>query len=250
MSTPNFNESAVCGKDGAGVLPQDPTSAPSSFEIKSWVTGKVLFSAHVETVRECVIEASKSGASLFRAYLSGANLSGAYLSGANLSGAYLSGANLSGADLSGANLSGAYLFRASLSRANLSGAYLFRANLFRASLSRANLSGANLFRANLSRANLSGAYLSGANLSGAKGIDKFPIQIFGHKHSLSTTQDGKLRIGCHLKTFEEWEVEAEKIGKDNGYSHLDIEIYKLHVAHVAKVARLLWTQKKESEVSA
>ena len=68
-------------------------------EIKSFLTGSILFEGDFSCLSEAVTAAVKA-----RAYLSGANLSGA-----NLSRAYLSGADLSGADLSGAHLSGAHL---------------------------------------------------------------------------------------------------------------------------------------------
>jgi Pentapeptide repeats (8 copies) len=180
------------------------------FEIKSRLDSSVLFSVETDTWKLAIEAAVKSGADL-----SGADLSGADLSRADLSGADLSRANLSGADLSGANLSGA-----NLSRANLSGA---------------DLSGADLSRADLSR----------ANLSGANGIDKFPIQVLGHKHALSTTADGKLRIGCHVHSFDDWFLHAEEIGAAEGYSAIDVEIYKLHIQHIAMVSRLLWAKKKE-----
>jgi hypothetical protein len=92
---------------------------------------------------------------------------------------------------------------------------------------------------------LDGADLRGANLRGAKGLKKFPIQIGAHKHWLITTQDGKLQIGCHVYSFEQWEKHAESIGEKEGYSPLDIEIYKLHIAHVKKVSELLWNAKAE-----
>ena len=57
------------------------------FEIKSWLTGGVLFACETKSLSLAVGLAVKSGA-----YLSGANLSGADLSGADLSGADLSGA--------------------------------------------------------------------------------------------------------------------------------------------------------------
>jgi hypothetical protein len=120
-------------------------------EIKSWLTGSVLFEGDFSSVAEALKAcADLSCANLSCANLSRANLSCADLSRANLSGANLSEANLSGANLSGANLSGANLSGADLSGANLSGA---------------NLSGADLSCADLSRANLSGANLSGADLS-------------------------------------------------------------------------------------
>ena len=112
--------------------------------IKHRFTGVVLCEFDVQTMREAVIKAVKSGASL---------------SGADLSGADLSGANLYGASLSGASLRGADLYVASLSGANLRGA---------------DLCGANLRGANLSGANLYGANLCGADLRGAKNL-VFPI---------------------------------------------------------------------------
>jgi hypothetical protein len=140
------------------------------FEIKSRITGDVLFSIEKTSLRLAVEAAAKSGASLYGADLSGASLYGADLSGANLSEAKLSGANLSGANLSGANLSEANLSGAHLSGAKLYGAKLYEADLYGANLSGANLSeaslcGADLYGANLSGANLYGAHLSGANLS-------------------------------------------------------------------------------------
>ncbi|HZS71040.1 MAG TPA: DUF5758 domain-containing protein [Candidatus Acidoferrum sp.] len=69
------------------------------FEIKSWITGGVLFSIETDTLKLAVEAAVKS-----RANLSGANLYGADLSRANLSRANLSGANLYGANLYGAKL--------------------------------------------------------------------------------------------------------------------------------------------------
>ena len=115
------------------------------------------------------------------------------------------------------------------------------ADLSRANLSRANLSGADLSGANLSWANLSGADLSVADF----GKSKFPIQILGHKHFMQTSADGKLQIGCHVHTVAQWEKNAEKIGNAENYSPLDIEIYKLHIEHIAKVSRMLWNADKE-----
>ncbi len=69
-------------------------------EIKSWMTGSVLFEGDSSCLADAVRAAVKSRA----------NISGANLYGANLSRANLSGANLSGADLSRANLSGANLY--------------------------------------------------------------------------------------------------------------------------------------------
>ena len=121
-------------------------------EIKSTLTGSVLFTIEADSMRLAVEAAVKSRAELSGANLYSADLSRADLSGANLYSADLSRADLSRADLSRANLSGADLSRANLYSANLSGADLSRANL-----SRADLSGANLYSADLSRADLSRA---------------------------------------------------------------------------------------------
>ena len=115
------------------------------------IYGRELWSDDKPTVRESVLAAVAS-----RASLSGADLSGAYLRGASLSSASLSSANLSSANLSSADLSSANLSRASLSGANLSGA---------------NLSGAYLRGADLRGAYLRGAYLRGADLSSATGVN-------------------------------------------------------------------------------
>ena len=200
-------------------------------EITHRITGTTLFSLECASVK-LAVEAAVSG----DADLSGADLSGADLSGANLSGANLGGADLSGADLSGANLGGA----------NLGGADLRGANLGGANLGGANLRGAYLRGADLRGANLGGAYLGGAYLRGAKGIETFPISIMCHRHAMWTTQDGRLQIGCEVHTFEEWRELAESLGAKNDYSSLDVEIYKLHIEHCARVAQLLWNKGKET----
>jgi pentapeptide repeat protein len=105
--------------------------------------------------------------------------------------------------------------------------------------------GADLRGADLRGADLRGADLRGADLRGATGLEKFPVQIGGHRHWLLTTNGGKLRIGCHIYTFEEWEKHADAIGRKEKYSPLDIEIYKLHIAHIKKVSQLLWNAKEK-----
>jgi uncharacterized protein YjbI with pentapeptide repeats len=65
-----------------------------NYQIKCRLSGKVLFSLEVESMKLCVMTAVESGADLY-----GADLYGADLYGADLSCANLSSANLSGADL-------------------------------------------------------------------------------------------------------------------------------------------------------
>jgi hypothetical protein len=108
-------------------------------EIKSWLSGGILFEGEFGSLKVALEAAVKSRANL---------------DGANLDGANLTGANLDGANLDGANLTGANLYWANLTRANLTGANLTRANLTGANLTRANLTGANLTGANLTRAKI------------------------------------------------------------------------------------------------
>jgi hypothetical protein len=79
-------------------------------EIKSWISGKPLYTAETAVdVRAALEEAVGGGADLRGADLSGADLRGADLRGADLSDADLSDADLRGADLSDADLRGADL---------------------------------------------------------------------------------------------------------------------------------------------
>ena len=173
------------------------------YQIKSWLTGAVLFGCDVPdahsgmAARFALEKATQSRADLSRANLSGADLSGANLYGANLCGANLSRANLSraylsGANLCGANLCGAYLCGAYLSGADLSGANLYGANLCGAYLCGANLYGANLYGADLSRAKIDG-----------EEIKKPPVQIGGLAWDVLITE-GFMRIGCQRHTHEAW----------------------------------------------
>jgi hypothetical protein len=125
------------------------------------------------------------------------------LIGANLIAADLIDANLIAADLRDANLIGANLRGANLIGANLIGANLIAADLIDANLRGANLRGANLIGANLRGANLIGANLIAADLRDAnlRGAD---LPIFCKwAHSI---QGDKIRIGCKVKTIEEWDL--------------------------------------------
>ncbi len=98
-------------------------------EIKSWITGSILFECDTDSFKIAVELAVKQRAYLQGADLRGANLQGANLQGANLQGAYLRGADLQGADLQEANLQRADLQGADLQGANLQGEKLDKAPL-------------------------------------------------------------------------------------------------------------------------
>jgi uncharacterized protein YjbI with pentapeptide repeats len=133
----------------------------TEIEIKS-IHGDVLFTSEKEdnTLRDCLMEAIKSGADLRYA-----DLSDAYLRGANLRGANLRYADLRGADLQGADLQGADLRYAGLHDADLHDADLRYADLRYADLQGADLQGADLRGADLQGANLQGAYLHGVDFN-------------------------------------------------------------------------------------
>ena len=160
---------------------------------------------HGETMEECIQEALRrelnlAGAYLAGVYLAGVDLEGVYLAGVDLEGAYLIGANLGGANLEGATLVGAYL-----EGAYLAGAYL-------------------------AGANLAGAYLIGANLAGAYGITPRVLQILGTRHALIVRDYGRISIGCHTRTVEEWEATYKLVGEDEGYSAEQVAEYGEHIA--------------------
>jgi len=113
-------------------------------------TNEVIYEdKEIETIRELVEQAIKSGA----------RLKGADLKGADLKGADLNGLNLSSADLSGSNLNNACLNNACLSSADLRGACL------------------------------SSADLRGADLSSAVGNNREIITLFINKYTVVFTRD-------------------------------------------------------------
>jgi hypothetical protein len=130
---------------------------------------------------------------------------------ANLSYADLSSANLRYADLSSANLRSANLRYANLRYANLSSADLSSANLRYADLSSANLRYADLRYANLRYANLSSADL---------------IYFTFNRNTAYFVFDGMIRIGCEYHKIETWLDKYEEIGKEAGYSDIEIMGYK------------------------
>jgi hypothetical protein len=106
-------------------------------------------------------------------------------------------------------------------------------------LSDADLSGADLSGADLRDAVLRGAVLCGADLRGAK-----ILTIGSVKHSLYFVHPDTIVVGCQQHSIAEWREQIDKIGVENGYSPLEIEVYKLHIEHLARVAQLLWPAEK------
>ena len=141
----------------------------------------------------------------------------------------------------GANLAGAYLARANLDGANLAGAYLARAYLARANLARANLDGANLDGANLAGANLDGANLDGEEkLTGERPI--IQIGPIGSRcaYLVAYLTDGGIRIraGCFFGTKKEFVAKVKETHGDNEHAQEYKAALKLIDLHAK-----LWTPK-------
>ena len=109
--------------------------------------------------------------------------------------------------------------KADLRYADFSCANLSYADLRYADFSSANLSYADLRYANLRSANLSYANLSYANLRCAD------LLIFQYQRHQAICAGERLTIGCHDKPLAEWACDYEKIGKESGYTDLQIKMY-------------------------
>ena len=151
--------------------------------------------------------------------------------------------DLRGVDLMGAHLEGAYLKEFDLTRANFEKANLSESDLRGSKLDRVNLKGASLRGADLRRAvlyecDLTGADLTGADLTGAdvshtKDIISFSLtKHFGY----AWKKEGKIivKIGCIEHPIEYWVDNAIFIGKENGYTDYEIEIYKAQIELIQK----------------
>ena len=84
---------------------------------------------------------------------------------------------------------------------------------------KANLSSADLNYADLRSADLSYANLSSADLRCAD------LLIFQYQRHQAICAGERLTIGCHDKPLAEWACDYEKIGKESGYTDLQIKMY-------------------------
>ena len=147
------------------------------------------------------------------------NLHSANLYSANLHSANLYSANLHSANLHSANLYSANLHSADLYSANLHSADLRWANLHSATLHSANLTLADLYSANLHSTNL-----SSADLRWARGVFTFLGEknlLIYYKHS----NKYKIQVGCINETLEYMQKNFKAIGKGNGYTEDEIDLY-------------------------
>ena len=108
----------------------------------------------------------------------------------------------------------------------------------KADLSYADLRYAELRSANLRYANLSSANLSYANLSYADLISANLLTFQYQQHQAYCTGE-RLIIGSLDKPLVEWVSDFENIGKDNGYTDLQIEMYGVFISMCVEHASTL-----------
>lgn len=102
-------------------------------QITSILDGRILYSGHFQTFRDCIETAVSAGVSLHHADLRRTNLLNAALDGADLRGADLTGATLCGANISEAQMEnalfyGTCLVNAALCESDLKGAHFIDAS--------------------------------------------------------------------------------------------------------------------------
>lgn len=86
---------------------------------------------------------------------------------------------------------------------------------------------ANLTNANLTRANLTRADLRYANLTNA-GIPNFQLS----KHRIIVSTKNQIQIGCKIHSPEFWLKNYKEIGKNEGYSEVEIEAYGVLIQYI------------------
>ena len=64
---------------------------------------------------------------------------------------------------------------------------------------------------------------------------KNPISILGSKHHICQCNTNKIKIGCIIKTFDEWLERFEEIGKENGYTKTEIIEYKIIIDAIINI---------------
>lgn len=105
--------------------------------------------------------------------------------------------------------------KADLAYAILTGADLTRAKLTDADLTNADLAYADLTGADLTRADLAYAVLTGAKI----------LYFRYNKHTAYYTYTDNISIGCQTSSIKQWKKEYKKIGKSEGYTKDEIEMY-------------------------
>jgi hypothetical protein len=94
-------------------------------------------------------------------------------------------------------------------------------------------------RADLREADLTGADLTGADLTGTI-LENKPILNFQYKRHLATfIGNNEIKIGCHSFSIEHWLANYKEIGKQFGYSDIEIAKYGSLIKGCANIQKEL-----------
>ena len=79
-----------------------------------------------------------------------------------------------------------------------------------------------------------------------------PPHIAGTMHALTLCSRTEIAIGCHVHTIEHWHEHYRAIGRANGYSDAQIEEYRAHIEHLARLADTVsyWADEQSAEETA
>ena len=83
--------------------------------------------------------------------------------------------------------------------------------------------------------NLDDAWVSGNARVYGDAWGKSPLQIQGTRHFFTVSSKTHISIGCHSKTFKEWEDTFESVGKAEGYTPEEIAEYGLYIQLAIKL---------------
>ena len=89
------------------------------------------------------------------------------------------------------------------------------------------------------------AWVSGDARVSGNAWEQSPLQIQGRRHFVCTHKHFHLKIGCHEYSFEYWKKNYKAIGKEAGYSAIEIKEYGLYIELAIKIYGLKPISKKK-----
>ncbi len=75
---------------------------------------------------------------------------------------------------------------------------------------------------------------------------KSPLQIQGSKHFFNVCSKLEIKIGCLVKTFQQWLDQFRMVGEDKGYTESDIEEYRMYIELAVKLYKPELLESKEA----
>ena len=99
---------------------------------------------------------------------------------------------------------------------------------------RADLRGSDLSGSNLRGSNLSGSDLNNTKLNNTIFTRNDQVQFFSYNMFIANHYNGVITIGCLTHSVDHWIKNYKEIGKKNGFTDLEIEMYGLFILIVSK----------------